>query len=165
MQEENYRYKMRQINSRDDDEMAKIIRLVMPEFGACGPGYAINDPEVDRMFEAYQSPGAQYYIIEDNGKVVGGGGFGPLSGCDSGYCELQKMYFLKEARGKGWGRKLLQKCLAEAKKSKYLFCYIETLEGMQQAKKLYVRNGFQKLTSPMGNTGHFSCNSWYLKKL
>ena len=36
--------------------VARLIRAVMPEFGASGPGFAINDPEVDDMFTAYSAP-------------------------------------------------------------------------------------------------------------
>ena len=38
---------IRPIRSGDDATMAAIIRAVMPEFGATGSDFAINDPEVD----------------------------------------------------------------------------------------------------------------------
>ena len=40
---------IRPIEPRDDAAMAAIIRAVMPEFGADGPGFAIHDAEVDTM--------------------------------------------------------------------------------------------------------------------
>ncbi|MEO6066100.1 MAG: GNAT family N-acetyltransferase, partial [Lysobacterales bacterium] len=43
---------IRPIDSRDDLAIAGIIRTVMPEFGAVGEGFAINDPEVDFMHRA-----------------------------------------------------------------------------------------------------------------
>ena len=43
---------IRPIEPRDDARIAEIIRTVMPEFGACGSGFAINDPEVDWMTRA-----------------------------------------------------------------------------------------------------------------
>jgi putative acetyltransferase len=36
---------------------------------------------------------------------------------------------------------------------------------MHAAKALYKKNGFVNLESPMGNTGHYSCNVWMLKQL
>ena len=47
------RWKIRPIESRDDAAVAAIIRTVMPEYGAIGDGFAINDPEVDWMQRAY----------------------------------------------------------------------------------------------------------------
>ena len=40
----------------DNAAVATVIRTVMPEFGACGEGFAINDPEVDYMHRAYAAP-------------------------------------------------------------------------------------------------------------
>ena len=39
--------KLRPIQPQDDAAVASIIRTVMPEFGADGPGFAIHDPEVN----------------------------------------------------------------------------------------------------------------------
>jgi putative acetyltransferase len=36
---------------------------------------------------------------------------------------------------------------------------------MKQARALYAKNGFEPLNQPLGNTGHFGCNAWYLKTL
>jgi len=40
---------IRPIEARDNAAMARIIRAVMPEFGADGPGVANHDAEVDTM--------------------------------------------------------------------------------------------------------------------
>ncbi len=80
-------------------------------------------------------------------------------------CELQKMYFLPEARGQGMGERLLRRCLAFAKEAGYRLCYLETLKSMDQAQKLYQRLGFETLRAPMGATGHFGCDRWYALKL
>ena len=40
---------IRPIEPRDDVAVASIIRTVMTEFGADGPGFAIHDHEVDHM--------------------------------------------------------------------------------------------------------------------
>lgn len=137
----------------------------MPEFGASGPGFAINDPEVDRMTESYAPPMAGYWVIESDGRIQGGGGFAQLEGGPEGVCELRKMYFLPELRGLGLGAKLLSLVLEEAKCAGFRQCYLETLENMHQARSLYEKLGFVKLAAPMGSTGHFGCNSWCLRDL
>ncbi|BDU68682.1 N-acetyltransferase [Geothrix oryzae] len=156
----------RPIQPQDDAAMAAIIRAVMPEFGADGPGFAIHDPEVDHMSRAYAAPGAAYFVVEDpSGRLVGGGGVAKLEGGPEGVCELRKMYFLPEARGKGMGEALLRHCLAVATGLGYRTCYLETLTGMDQAQKLYGKLGFRPLCSPMGNTGHGGCDRWFARDL
>lgn len=152
---------------RDDDAaMAAIIRKVMPEFGASGCGFAINDPEVDWMSRAYAAPRSAYFVVEDDtGRVLGGGGVAPLEGGDADTCELRKMYFLPDARGRGAGAALMQRCLDAARGFGFARCYLETLTGMDAAMRLYARSGFRRIDTPLGNTGHGGCNTFYLRDL
>ena len=60
---------------------------------------------------------------------------------------------------------MLGMILDEAKNSGYRQCYLETLDHMSHARHLYQRHGFEFIDSPMGNTGHFGCNSWMVKNL
>lgn len=158
-------FEIRPCRADDDPEIAGIIRKVMPEYGAEGPGYAINDPEVDHMSQSYRGKRAAYFVITRAGRVVGGGGFAPLEGGDSKTCELRKMYFLPEARGHGVGRRLLVRILEQAKAAGFAQCYLETLEHMTRARALYRSLGFQTLCKPLGKTGHFGCDSWMLLDL
>ncbi|MEP6591089.1 MAG: GNAT family N-acetyltransferase [Gemmatimonadota bacterium] len=154
-------YAFRPIEDRDDIEVAQVIRTVMPEFGADGPGFAIHDPEVNAMTLAYDRPRASYFVVTHLGRVVGGGGVAPLDGGDADTCELRKMYFLPEARGLGLGRLMLQRCLQRARAIGYRYCYLETLGRMSAARKLYEANGFVLIDGPMGDTGHSSCDTFY----
>jgi len=156
----------RPIRPEDDAAVAAIIRKVMPEFGADGPGFAIHDPEVDHMYAAYSVPGAAFFVVEEeDGQVLGGGGIAPLEGGEPGVCELRKMYFLRSARGKGLGEALLRQCLEAARTLGYRTCYLETLTGMDQAIRLYQKLGFKPLCSPLGRTGHGGCDHWFAKEL
>ncbi|MFN2335305.1 MAG: hypothetical protein ABR550_12890, partial [Wenzhouxiangellaceae bacterium] len=67
-------YTIRPIAPGDDAAMAAVIRAVMPEFGAGGAGFAINDPEVDWLHRAYCAPRSAYFVVELAGVVIGGGG-------------------------------------------------------------------------------------------
>ena len=60
---------------------------------------------------------------------------------------------------------LLEKLLDKAKKMGYDQCYLETMLRLPEANSLYKRFGFELLAKPIGNTGHYSCDAWYLKKL
>ena len=145
--------------------MAAVIRKVMPEFGASGCGFAIHDPEVDWMSRAYSAPRSAYFVVEDGERVLGGGGVAPLEGGDVDTCELRKMYFLPDARGRGMGAALMTRCLDAARGHGFARCYLETLTGMDAAMRLYRRSGFQRIDAPLGATGHGGCNTFYLLEL
>jgi putative acetyltransferase len=156
----------RPIRPEDDAAVAALIRTVMPEFGADGPGFAIHDPEVDHMYAAYSAAGAAYFVVVDEaGRVVGGAGIAALAGGEACVCELRKMYFLPEARGQGLGERLLRHCLEVAKDLGYRTCYLETLSGMDQAIRLYKKLGFKALCAPLGRTGHGGCDQWFALEL
>jgi len=156
---------LRKIEQKDNNAVKEIIEKVMTEFGAVGNGFSIMDPEVKSMFENYSNTDSAYYVVEENGKVIGGAGIAPLKGGEKEICELKKMYVLPEARGKGIGKALMEVCLEAAKSLGYKFCYLETLSHMESANILYQKYGFKLLPKSMGNTGHFGCNKWLMKEL
>jgi len=158
-------FTLRPIEPRDDAAIANIIRKVMPEFGADGPGFAIHDTEVDTMSAAYSRPRAAYFVIEVDGAVLGGAGVAPLDGGDADVCELRKMYFLPALRGRGAGQAAMDRCLEAARALGFRRCYIETLTGMDAAQKLYLANGFERISCAMGGTGHHGCDRYYIRNL
>jgi putative acetyltransferase len=149
----------------DDPSIAAIIKSVMAQFGACGAGFAINDPEVERMSAAYDAPRSAYFVVERDARVLGGAGVAPLAGGAFGTCELRKMYFLDEARGIGVGAQMLQHCLRVARGFGFRCCYLETLTGMSDAMRLYERAGFRRIDAALGGTGHFGCDRFYVLDL
>ncbi|WP_053978065.1 GNAT family N-acetyltransferase [Mangrovimonas xylaniphaga] len=155
---------IREIKAEDDAQVAAVIRDVLIEFGVPKVGTAYEDVALDCMTITYSAPKMVYYVLDDNGKVIGGAGIAPLEG-EVDVCELQKMYFLPEARGTGLGSAMMTKCLEKAKDLGFKKCYLETLPYMKAATKLYGKVGFETLEAPMGNTGHYSCNVWMIKEL
>ena len=158
-------FSLRLIRNHDDTRMAAIIRQVMNECGAGGPGFAVHDVEVDHMSAAYTVPGTCYWVIEQKKGVMGGAGVAALVGGPDNTCELRKMYFLPQARGKGAGHALLLRCLESARELGYAKCYIETLTGMDAAMALYLAHGFAPVAQALGRTGHFGCNRFLIRDL
>ncbi len=158
-------FSIRPLKKSDNAVVAQIIREVMTEFQAVGAGYSIGDAEVDDMYSNYRDQESCYFVVVKEDRVVGGGGIGPLKGGDSKTCELRKMFFLPEARGIGMGKQLLEVLMDEAKSRNFKSCYLETLDRMGRANELYKKNQFKPLDKPMGNTGHCSCDRYYLRAL
>lgn len=156
---------IREIKVEDDAQVAEVIRAVLIEMGVPKVGTAYADKALDEMTTTYNKDNAAYFVVEDQGKIIGGAGIAPLENYKGPICELQKMYFLPEARGKGLGMKIMEVCLEKAKSFGFEKCYLETFPYMKDATKLYAKSGFEPLEGPLGDTGHYSCNVWMLKSL
>ena len=156
---------IRPIEQKDSLAVAHLIRTVMTEFGAVGEGYSIMDPELEDMYTAYLPEHSLFLVIESEGNILGCAGIAPLKGAAAHICELRKMYFYSELRGKGWGRKIMDACMTAAKERNYKQCYLETISSMATARILYEKVGFKAIPSPIGNTGHSSCQLFYLLNL
>lgn len=157
--------RIREIQQKDNQAVAAVIRNVFISDDYPKTGTAYEDPQLEHMFETYQQPKSIYFVIEREGKIVGGAGISQLQNSEENICELQKMYFLEEARGKGWGALMIQKCLEKASEFGYEKCYLETLPKMLNAQKLYQKVGFNYIDAPLGATGHTSCPVWMIKVL
>lgn len=156
---------LREIQKKDNELVAKVIRTVLEEFNVPKVGTAYADPELDCMFETYSESKTAYFVVEKNGKVIGCAGIAPLANGSPEVCELQKMYFLPETRGLGIGAQMMECCMEKARSFGFKQCYLETMPYMEAAQKLYLKSGFVYLEAPMGCTGHSSCPVWMIKDL
>ena len=151
---------IRPINESDNKHISVILREVLIEMDIPRIGSAYEDPEINNMYESYQSTRSIYFVVEENNKILGGAGINQLKNGDINICELQKMYFHKSIRGRGIGDKMIELCLNFAVESNYKKCYIETMPNMVDAQKLYIKKGFKYIDNPLGNTGHTACPIW-----
>jgi putative acetyltransferase len=156
---------IRPIEKKDNAAIAKVIRKVLIDLGVPKVGTAYEDEALDCMYETYQKDQSVYFVVEEDGKIIGGAGIAPLDNYEGNICELQKMYYASEARGRGIGTEMMQRCLDSAREYKFDQCYLETMPYMEAAQKLYQRSGFEYIDGPMGDTGHYSCPVHMLKSL
>ncbi len=156
---------IREIRPEDNSNVAMVIRQVLIDIGVPKVGTAYADKALDFMYENYDVPKATYFVVEDQGEIIGCAGVAQLDNFEGNVCELQKMYFLEEARGRGLGSKMMKICINKAKEYGFEKCYLETMPYMKAAQKLYMKSGFEYIDEPMGDTGHFSCPVWMLKSL
>ncbi len=156
---------IRCIQPADNPVIATIIRNTLEEFGANHPGTVYYDKTTNALFELFQKEKSVYFITEKDGKIVGGGGIYPTDGLPADTCELVKMYLLPEARGTGLGSQLITHCLEQAKDFGFSKVYLETMNELKAALKVYARMGFTYLDGPMGNSGHFGCPLWMIKEI
>jgi putative acetyltransferase len=156
---------IRNIEPTDNVSLAKIVKGTLAEFGANHPNTVYYDPTTDSLFELFQRDRAVYNVAEVNGEIVGGGGIYPTDGLPEDTCELVKMYLLPGGRGLGLGRRLINKCIEQAKEKGFKKIYLETMPELKQALNVYAKFGFEYLKGPMGNSGHTGCSLWMIKEL
>ncbi|MBC8944744.1 GNAT family N-acetyltransferase [Xenorhabdus indica] len=161
-----HNYIIRPIIQQDNADIAAVIREVSAEHGlTADKGFAVADPILDTLYEVYNQPRSAYWVVEMEGKVVGGGGIAPLAGGDNDTCELQKMYLSSVLRGKGVAKQIVQQSLAFGTEQGFTRCYLETTAELKAAIALYKKLGFSYLDEPLGNTGHSDCEVRMIKTL
>ena len=156
---------IRTIKPADNLRLATIVRDTLAEFGANRPGTVYFDPTTDQLYELFQKPGSTYYVLEVEGEILGGAGIFPSNGLPALTCELVKMYLRPGARGKGFGKSLIEACIEFARSGGYHHIYIETMPELKKAMSVYEKFGFRYLDAPLGDTGHFGCDVWMIKDL
>jgi putative acetyltransferase len=156
---------IRRITPGDDPALASIIRRTLEEYNAVKPGTVYFDETTDHLYDVFQSEKSCYFIVEANGQIYGGAGIFPTKDLPANTCELVKMYLVPNARGKGIGQMLLEKCIEKAKNEGFEKMYLESMPELVNAIAMYKRNGFTFLTGPLGNSGHSGCNIFMIKQL
>ena len=156
---------IRQIRKEDNKALAKVIRDVFEEHEAPRIGTVYSDPTTNNLFELFQISKAILWVAENDNIILGCCGIYPTEGLPEGYAELVKYYLNQNARGKGIGKELMEHCIRSAKEFGYKKLYLESLSQFSKAVSIYEKQGFQRLSQPLGNSRHSTCNIWMLRKL
>ncbi|KFZ37412.1 acetyltransferase [Shewanella mangrovi] len=148
---------IRPMTTADNAAVAQLIRAVSAEYElTADKGYSVADPTLDNLAAVYAPERHIYLVVEKEGHIVGGCGIGALQGFDD-TCELQKMYFLPEIRGRGLANAISKLCMNFASRCGYDKIYLETTYLLPEALRLYRHLGFRELPQHLGNTGHNAC--------
>jgi putative acetyltransferase len=156
---------IRKVEEKDNLSLAKMIREVFEEHNAPQEGTVYSDPTTDNLFELFKVKRSVLWVAESNNEAIGCCGIFPSPGLDENCAELVKFYLAKKARGKGIGAELMQRSIDSAKGLKYSRLYLESLPHFAKAVSIYEKQGFVKLSHPLGKSIHATCNIWMLKEL
>ncbi len=159
--------KIRPIKKRDNFALYEMIRNVFEEYNAPKAGTVYSDASTKNLYELFSShaPKAILWVAEKNGTALGCCGIFPTKNLPDGCTELVKFYIDKSIRGIGIGKELMIKSEQAAKHLGHNSIYIESLPAFNDAVSIYQKNGYSLLEKPLGNSGHFGCDIWMLKKL
>jgi len=156
---------IRPVEKKDNQRLAAIIREVFREHDAPREGTVFSDPSTDRLYELFLEPRSVLWVAVINNEPAGCCGIYPSEGLPPDCAELVKFYLSAEARGKGIGKELLQKCIRSAIESGYRKLYLEGLPHFAKAIGIYEKAGFVNLNKPLGESKHKTCSIWMLKEL
>lgn len=155
----------RTIQPNDNITLANIIRTSLLQFTDQLEGTVYTDPTTDDLYNLFRKEKSIYYIAEEEGHLLGGGGLYPGEGMGEDTVELVKMYLAAKARGKGIGYQLLDKSVNKAREFGFSKVYIESLPVLKPALSLYEKYGFKYIDHPIGKTGHGGCDIWMILDL
>lgn len=156
----------RKIEAADDARLAEIIRMNLEKHRLNIPGTVYFDPGLDHLSEFYTAdPQKRVYFIalDGNGEMIGGAGAAEFSGLPD-CAELQKLYLIDSAKGRGLGKQLVNLVESWAKSAGYRRLYLETHTNLAAAMKLYEKMGFRQIEKPAAVV-HGTMDHFYLKDL
>ncbi|HTP07043.1 MAG TPA: GNAT family N-acetyltransferase [Anaerolineae bacterium] len=90
----------------------------------------------------FHPPYGRFYLTRYNGQTAG---VGCLKQLEPGIGEIQRMYVLPAFRGKGIGRAIANRLIAEARTLGYRQLRLESLEFLAEAHSLYRSIGFNDI--------------------
>ena len=123
---------------------------VMPEFGAIGDGFAINDPEVDWMSRAYAGPRSGLFRRRTRRRRARRRrGRAARTAATAIPASCARCISCRRCAASAPARALMERCLDAARAFGFARCYLETLRGMDAAMKLYERSGFHRIGAPL----------------
>lgn len=115
----------------------RVVRTVYDEYGFTWEAEGYHRDLYD--VEAHYLAGAgMFWVVLSNGSVVGCAGLKP----HGEECELHRMYLLREFRGRGLGRKLLELALAHGRSAGCRRMRAWSDVKLTDAHKLYLKMGF-----------------------
>ena len=155
---------IRSIEEEDNTSIACVLRASVEEHDAPKVGTFYDDPHTDMMFQTFNIEDAEYWVVECNGTVLGGGGFYPTKGLPNGYAELSKFHFRPELRGRGLGKRLLQLIERRAMKAGYTHMYIVSYHQFGNAVAMYEKYGYEHIGNALDQSGLYQDAPFHMVK-
>ena len=127
----------------DEAAIREVLYSVLAEYGLA-PDPGGTDADLADLEENYWKSGGVFHVVlSPDASIVGCAGLFRLS---SEEAELRKMYLLPAARGRGIGKLLLLRLIADARRLGYQRVVLETASVLTEAIELYRSAGFSPVS-------------------
>ncbi|HEX4734173.1 MAG TPA: GNAT family N-acetyltransferase [Thermoleophilaceae bacterium] len=122
--------------------------------------FAGREPcRVETIAREYAHPDGSFLVVYDDGRAVACAGVRRLP---DGSGEVKRMYVVPEARGRGVGRRLLDRLEDEARVLGYTRLRLDTGAQLTEAQELYRSAGYREIGDYNGNS---AASHWFEKQL
>jgi putative acetyltransferase len=152
-------FTIRDWQKRDRTAAANVIQQILQEYSLSWEPMGADRDVID-VETAYLSVGGEFWVIEQQGEVVGTAAYYPIARGNQAV-EIRKMYLLPEVRGKGLGKYLLKQLEDAIALKGFQEIWIETASVLKEAVILYENSGYLRTTG----TETQRCDRVYLKSL
>lgn len=134
-------FNIRSAINNDAGEITSLIFGILDEYKLSSDPET-TDMDLGNIEESYtKNNGIFDVVVDSNGSIIATTG---LFKVDETTCELRKMYLLKEYRGLGLGKFLLDHSIEAVKKLGYKKIVLETASVLKEAIGLYEKYGFTR---------------------
>jgi putative acetyltransferase len=140
-----YAYNIRKATNADGPAISDLVFCILRDYGL-EPDPDATDADLKDIEGSYFRSGGSFYVFENDGEIIGSAGLYPVS---DDTAELRKMYLHARCRGRGIGKLLLDKLVADARQSGFSKVTLETASVLKEAIQLYKQYGFKEY-----NPGH-----------
>lgn len=130
---------IRSATNADCANVQALVFGILEEYGL-KPDLAETDKDITDIEAHYLERGGIFELIENaDGTLFGTVGLYPLNETT---VELRKMYLSSKLRGKGVGKRTLQRVIEKSKELDFKKIYLETASVLKEAIGLYEKFGF-----------------------
>ena len=139
----------------DNSEVDKLLRKHFIELRSVSPAGSTHVLDIDGL----KDPSIKFWSLWENEKLMG---CGALKFLNENHGEFKSIRVANQYRGKGYGKRIINHLIAEAKELKIKKISIETGSGefFKSARKLFKKSGFKEC-EPFSHY-KFDANSCYM---
>jgi ribosomal protein S18 acetylase RimI-like enzyme len=133
------------VQAESPDQIAQARELFLEYAQSLGFSLCFQnfDQELANLPGGYAPPEGRLLIAESKGQAAGCVALHKLA---PGICEMKRLYLRPLFRGKGLGRALADRIIAEARQLRYQRMRLDTVEPvMKDAVAMYRKIGFQEI--------------------
>ena len=134
-------YLLRPFKKQDAEGVKNLILAILTDEYPFDKS-VYSDSDLDRIAETYGGAKDSFFVIEEDGRIVGTAGVKEDTGTDA---LLRRLFVDPKHRKRGYGAELLEKAVAFCKEKGYKRILFRCTDRMAEAMSLCKKKGFTEM--------------------